>query len=381
MLSYPLTDEIELRMWMPHHAEALMEAIQLNAEHIHPFLEFATPEYSLEMAEDFIRRSRENMVKHQVGSYGFFYGDQVVGGTGYVYWDEHNKRTEIGYWLAKAWTGQGLMTKAVQVLTDYALGTRGMNRVEIQMDVRNAPSAGVPKRLGFKHEHVRRNYLPHHDELHDSDVYVMLAKDWHDPDNPYKLDIEGEFLRYQIADDFYLALQSYHHDEAIAELIQQDYDYLAPWLPFVKPDYSVEDAHQITTRYLSKFADNNGMWVALIYNGEFAGSCGYLYWNMYAKRTEIGYWIGEKFQGKGLVTRAVEALTDYAIHTLGMYRLDIITDVANEVSGRVALRLGYTLEGQHRQYFAKPDGQHIDAAVYTMFAPTWEIRTQETKGS
>ena len=371
MLVYPLTDTVELRMWMPHHAEALMEAIRTNAGHMNPYLEFATPDYSLELAQDFINRSQQNMAKHQASSYGLFHSEEVVGGVGYVYWDEYSKRTEIGYWLAQNWTGQGLMTKATQVLTDYALGTRGMNRVEIQMDVQNTASAGVPKRLSFTHEHIRRAYLVHHGDLHDSDLYVMLAEDWHHPENTYHLNIDGDFLRCQIDEDFHLELQTPRHDTAFAELVDKDYEYLAPWIPFVKADYSVEDANQSTTRYLNRFGDNNGMWVALIYKGEFAGSCGYLYWNWHAKRTEIGYWIGAQFQGKGLVTRAVQALTDYAIQSLGMYRVDILTDVANEISGRVATRLGYTCEGQYRQYFAKSDGQYIDVDVYTMLAPNW----------
>ena len=46
-------------------------------------------------------------------------------------------------------TGQGLVTEAVQAVLNVASGLSKVSRVEIRCDVRNLPSAAVPRRLGF----------------------------------------------------------------------------------------------------------------------------------------------------------------------------------------------------------------------------------------
>lgn len=58
-------------------------------------------------------------------------------------------RVEIGYWLDAAATGQGLATEAARALLDVAAMLPGVTRGEIRCDAANAPSAAVPRRLGF----------------------------------------------------------------------------------------------------------------------------------------------------------------------------------------------------------------------------------------
>jgi RimJ/RimL family protein N-acetyltransferase len=58
---------------------------------------------------------------------------------------------EIGYWLRADVTGQGFATEAARAAIDLALSLPGMSRVTIHCDERNAPSAALPRRLGFGH--------------------------------------------------------------------------------------------------------------------------------------------------------------------------------------------------------------------------------------
>ena len=60
-------------------------------------------------------------------------------------------RVEIGYWLRTGVTGHGYATEAAQAALQLALALPGMTRVEIRCDPRNAKSAAVPRRLGFRH--------------------------------------------------------------------------------------------------------------------------------------------------------------------------------------------------------------------------------------
>jgi RimJ/RimL family protein N-acetyltransferase len=58
-------------------------------------------------------------------------------------------RVEIGYWLDAAVTGQGLATGAARALLDVAATLPGITHAEIRCEAANAPSAAVPRRIGF----------------------------------------------------------------------------------------------------------------------------------------------------------------------------------------------------------------------------------------
>lgn len=65
---------------------------------------------------------------------------------------------------------------------------------------------------------------------------------------------------------------------------------------------------------------------------------------------EIGYWIDKDYQGQGLVTELVNALTRYALIALKAVRVQISTQVENTKSIAVAKRCGYVTEAILRAY-------------------------------
>jgi RimJ/RimL family protein N-acetyltransferase len=56
---------------------------------------------------------------------------------------------EVGYWLREDATGRGLATEAARAAVDLALALPAIGRITIRCDERNAPSAAIPRRLGF----------------------------------------------------------------------------------------------------------------------------------------------------------------------------------------------------------------------------------------
>lgn len=59
----------------------------------------------------------------------------------------------MGYWLGKAFLGQGLATRAV---LEYLFAEETLHRVGVQGGVANRRSPALPERLGFTHEGTRR---------------------------------------------------------------------------------------------------------------------------------------------------------------------------------------------------------------------------------
>ena len=82
-----------------------------------------------------------------------------------------------------------------------------------------------------------------------------------------------------------------------------------------------------------------------IKTGEFIGATGYHHINWNVPCLETGYWIRTSYSGKGLMTEAINALTQYAFKELQVKRIAITCDITNTQSKKIPERLGYTLEG------------------------------------
>jgi ribosomal-protein-serine acetyltransferase len=89
----------------------------------------------------------------------------------------------------------------------------------------------------------------------------------------------------------------------------------------------------------------------------------------------IGYWLGESFQGKGLMTGACRALLDYLFFELKLHRVEIRCAIGNARSCAVPKRLGFTKEGVLRQAQAFDD-QFLDLEVYALLAEDWNRVTE-----
>ncbi|MBX9926818.1 MAG: GNAT family N-acetyltransferase [Hyphomicrobiaceae bacterium] len=65
---------------------------------------------------------------------------------------------------------------------------------------------------------------------------------------------------------------------------------------------------------------------------------------------ELGYWMGTRHTGKGLMTEAVGAMTRHAFGNLGLHRVEAATLPGNTASIRVLERNGFQREGIARSY-------------------------------
>jgi [ribosomal protein S5]-alanine N-acetyltransferase len=78
---------------------------------------------------------------------------------------------------------------------------------------------------------------------------------------------------------------------------------------------------------------------------------------------ELGYWLGEKFWGRGIATAAVRAVTEHALATHALHRVFALPFAHNRASARVLEKAGFTLEGVLRSSVIK-DGHVLDQLLY-----------------
>lgn len=84
----------------------------------------------------------------------------------------------------------------------------------------------------------------------------------------------------------------------------------------------------------------------------------------------LGYWLGEKYWGRGLMTEVVRTMTAHAFQNPDVHRIYACVYAWNPASARVLEKVGYTLEGRMRQHATK-DGEKVDELIYGLLREEW----------
>ena len=86
-----------------------------------------------------------------------------------------NYRGRIGYWVAREVRGQGICTRALRLLSGWALDELELQRLELITDPDNVASQRVAEKVGFHREGVLRAHLRHPDgRIRDSVMFSLL---------------------------------------------------------------------------------------------------------------------------------------------------------------------------------------------------------------
>jgi len=80
-------------------------------------------------------------------------------------------------------------------------------------------------------------------------------------------------------------------------------------------------------------------------------------------KAEIGYWLGEKYQGKGIMTQVIKEMTRYGFRKLKLRRIYAQVFLFNKRSMRVLEKNGYKFEGMLKKE-ARKDNKFLDCCVF-----------------
>jgi ribosomal-protein-serine acetyltransferase len=173
--------------------------------------------------------------------------------------------------------------------------------------------------------------------------------------------------------DAYLALIEPRHAKDLNLLIKNSYEHLYEWSNWLKNnDQTVDETEEWIRKNKLNFGSGLGYEIGIWHEGNMAGQIGYNYFDRENHRTEIGYWLGESFQGKGLITRACGALIDHSFDQLDIKRIEIRCCTENLKSRKIPEKLGFKLEGVARNAEWLHD-RFCDLAIYAMLYEEWSV--------
>lgn len=176
-------------------------------------------------------------------------------------------------------------------------------------------------------------------------------------------------LRLRLSDACWLRLLEESDANELHALIDADRAYLSRWMPWALSQ-SADDTSGFIRDTRRQLTENNGFQTAIVSDGKIIGVVGFHAVDWTHRRTSVGYWLGEKHQGKGTMTQAVKALVDHALHTWQLNRVEVRVAADNRRSRAIPKRLGFREEGTLRQ--AERIGDiYLDSVVYSMLASDW----------
>ncbi len=155
----------------------------------------------------------------------------------------------------------------------------------------------------------------------------------------------------------------------IYEAIIRERDYLRTWLPFV--DWTKQESD--TRAYVQGVIDNEEIQYSIYDSNKFIGRIGFNHMDSLNHKAEIGYWIIEEAQGKGIITKSVKELLIMAFTELNLNKIVIRAGIGNIKSRNIPEKLGFTLEGIERDGELLVDNKYTDLAIYGLLKREFSI--------
>jgi RimJ/RimL family protein N-acetyltransferase len=172
----PLRDDlVELRPWGEDgDVEAITAAC--NDRAIAEFLDVIPFPYTEADAREYIERTREGWSNGTTSAFAVVVEGKVVGSIGVSWKRPDDGVAEVGYWVAAEARGRGVGTRALRLVSGWALGPHGMERLQLRADEQNPASRRVAEKAGFTQEGILRSshYNPRLDRRVDFVMYSLL---------------------------------------------------------------------------------------------------------------------------------------------------------------------------------------------------------------
>lgn len=173
-----IDSSLELRQLKLSDSTDIFNTINSQREYLGKWLPFVADTLELKDSENFVNSVVNSPEEKFEYTFTIRKQNQFIGLIGLKGSDKTNRITEIGYWLSEKFQKQGIVTKSVEKLCDFAFKKQGFNRIEIKCAVENKPSSSIPKKLGFKFEGIERDGELLSENIYtDLEVYSKLKSD------------------------------------------------------------------------------------------------------------------------------------------------------------------------------------------------------------
>jgi ribosomal-protein-serine acetyltransferase len=168
-------DRVRIRPYAIGDAGALQDAVVESLDELQPWMAWAHPAYAWEEARAWLevqvvafeaRTEFQFAIVSEAGEY--------LGACGLNHLDTLNRRANLGYWVRSRAARQGIATRAVGLLQEWAFAHTNIVRLEILVAKGNAASRRVAVKSGALEEGLLRQRLLLNSVFHDAVMYSIV---------------------------------------------------------------------------------------------------------------------------------------------------------------------------------------------------------------
>lgn len=155
--------------------------------------------------------------------------------------------------------------------------------------------------------------------------------------------------------------------EDLLEAIVESKSAVAAWETWALGEYNLARAERYLADCYQAWREESGYTFALFdaLAGRLIGSSTLRVAHREHNTANLGYWVHTDFTGRGIATGAAAAVATYGLSEKGFARIEIVAQVGNVASRRVAEKVGATFEGILRNRLSY-GGEPRDAAMYSL---------------
>jgi [ribosomal protein S5]-alanine N-acetyltransferase len=167
---------------------------------------------------------------------------------------------------------------------------------------------------------------------------------------------------------------------ALARLLADNREHLAPWDPLRPEEYATEEYQRAdAVRTLERYRQAGVLPGVVLLDGEPVGRVNVNNVVRGAFQSgDLGYWVAGHATGRGVATAAVAAVVRLAFGELGLHRLQAGTLVHNAASQRVLERNGFRRFGLAPRYL-RIAGRWQDHVLFQLVDDAWVAREADLR--
>lgn len=178
MLPFSLSGELSLELLETRHAEPVFRVVDENRADLRTWLPWVDQTKDPSVTKVFIQKALYQLAQGRGFHCAILAGSELAGVIGFHETNLECRSTSLGYWLAPAHRGKGIMTASCRALVDHAFAKMAIHRLEIRCAPKNTKSRAIPERLAFTIDGTARGAEWLNGKPLDNVIYSKLAPEW-----------------------------------------------------------------------------------------------------------------------------------------------------------------------------------------------------------
>lgn len=277
--------------------------------------------------------------------------------------DEGDGRLEVAFGSHPWVRGRGAMVRAVRLLIDWGFDDQDARVIIWRANRGNWASRKLAWRLGFTLEGTVRSALAQRGELHDAWIGTLLRDDDREP--------KGRWLEVPVLEADGLRLRPWRRSD-VPRIVEACSDpRTQQWLGRMPDPYDERAAYAWLEQATEGLATGSGVqWAVVDPVDDLALASIDLFHYTPEVECEIGYWSHPDARGRGVMTRAMARVVEYAFADLDVRRVMAGAAVDNAASRHVIEANGLRAWGTERMGTTVRSGP-ADCVFYDVLVEEW----------